>query len=44
MIGAIRFPIRPDLKIVGLPSPDRVYKKRAGEKTFLTLRPEKNFF
>ena len=32
------------LKYVGLPSPDRVYKKRAGQKIFWMLILEKNIF
>ena len=31
-------------KYVGLPSHDQVYKKHAGEKTFLMFIPDKNFF
>ena len=36
--------IRPDLKYVGSPSTDRVYKKRAGQKISLEFIPEKKFF
>ena len=32
------------LNYVGFPSPDRVFKKRAGQKMFLILIPEKIFF
>ena len=36
--------IQPRLKNIGFPSPDRVYRKRAGQETFFTLIPEKKFF
>ena len=32
------------LNYAGFPSPDRVFKKRAGQKMFLILIPEKIFF
>ena len=34
--------LRPDLKYVGLLSPDRVYKNRACQKIFLFI-PKKNY-
>ena len=36
--------IQPRLKNIGLPSPDRVYRKRAVQETFFTFIPEKKFF